>query len=143
MVFLAVKMAADKELITPIYTLRISIGYKTLLEQIKTFCAWNSLKWLKNRWNKLMSKNPMTMLPLTSYLCFLRAPRFACGNWPNAIFGALTINKSGVVLVLIIATLRVNLFKILFTRLWTAFYMSPIFFAGTVGSPRSYENHFE
>ena len=50
-VFLAVKMAAYEESITPIYTLfcpiesigKTSMGYKTFFEQIKTVCAWNSL----------------------------------------------------------------------------------------------------
>ena len=45
-----------KELITPIYTLfcqiktigKTSMGYETLLEQIKAVCAWNSLKEAKN-----------------------------------------------------------------------------------------------
>ena len=54
--FLRSKMAAYEELLTPIYTLfcriltigKTTMGYKTLLEQIKTVCAWNSLKTFKS-----------------------------------------------------------------------------------------------
>ena len=52
------------------------------------------------------------MLPFTLYLHFLRAPKFT-----RLIFGALRIVKNRVILVFIIATLPVNLLKILFTLL--------------------------
>ena len=43
------------------------------------------------------------------------------------IFGALRINKNCVILDFIIATLPVNLFKILFTHFLTTFHTPPLF----------------
>ena len=66
------------------------------------------------------------MQPFTLYSRFLRAQKFTRGKLPHVIFGALRIVKNRVVLVFTIATLTVNLLKILFTRFLTAFY-TPIF----------------
>ena len=87
------------------------------------------LKSFKIRFNRLMGKNLMIMLPFTRYLRFLRAPKFTRGYWPRVIFGVLRIAKNRVILVFIIATLPVNLLQILFTRFLTAFYTDLIFCA--------------
>ena len=87
------------------------------------------LKSFKIRFNRLMGKNLMIMLPFTRYLRFLRALKFTRGYWPRVIFGVLRIAKNRVILVFIIATLPVNLLQILFTRFLTAFYTDLIFCA--------------
>ena len=76
-------------------------------------------KSLRIRLNRLMGNNLTIMLPFTQYLRFLRAPK--------VIFGALRIVLNRVIYVFIIATLPVNLLKILFTRFLTAFYTPLIF----------------
>ena len=88
-----------------------------------------------------MGKNLMTMLPFTQYLRFLRAPKFTRGYWPRVIFGALRVVKNRVIIVFIIATLPVNLVKILFTRFLTAF-NTPLFFCAIHKNNHKHDIHF-